>query len=552
MEIDAGTGEEETNDAEDSIGDPDGDINKKHRLIVEQLKEIKREGRTCIMFKKVDKKVLKFQTDRVNEAIKYLKSKSITETNNLIRAASVWVAEQLGLKKAVHRKKNEPWLKCRIDGDIKRLKQEVNFLERESKGELGLKKKRKLRELNERYGVKSKGLKTVIEELKQRMLAKSAKVRRYEQRIEQFRQNKIFDFDQKKIYAEFNGGGVRSNDVPDAEESKRFWGDIWSAEKGHNREAEWLKDLKNELENEEHHQESVVMSVEMVIKQCRKMPNWKAPGKDGVQGYWIKNLSNLHEWIAIQMNKILMGEDSPPAWMTDGRTVLCQKDLKKGNAAENYRPITCLPLMWKLLTEMIAEETYNYLEREKLLPEEQKGCKRGSHGTKDQLLIDKTVLKDCKKRHTNLSMDWIDYKKAYNFVPHSWINECMEMFGIAENVRNLLKTSMEQWKLSLMSNGEDLGEVNVKRGIFQGDSLSPLLFILSMVPLSLILRKVKAYYEWGKKDYKLNHLLYMDDLKLFAKSEEQIDTLVRTVHVFSTEFGMKKCGILTMKRGKVV
>jgi len=52
---------------------------------------------------------------------------------------------------------------------------------------------------------------------------------------------------------------------------------------------------------------------------------------------------------------------------------------------------------------------------------------------------------------------------------------------------------MEPWKLSLTSNGEDLGEVNVKRGIFQGDSMSPLLFVLSMVPLSLILRKVNAY-----------------------------------------------------------
>ena len=178
------------------------------------------------------------QTDRVNEAIKYLKSKSITETNNLIRAASVWVAEQLGLKKTEHRKKNEPRWKRRIEGDIKRPKQEVNFLERKSKGELGLKKKRKLSELNERYRVKSKGLKTVIEELKQRMFAKSAKIRRYEQRIEQFRQNRIFHFDQKKIYAEFNGGEVRSNDVPNAEESKRFLGDIWSAEKGHNQEAE--------------------------------------------------------------------------------------------------------------------------------------------------------------------------------------------------------------------------------------------------------------------------------------------------------------------------
>ena len=165
-------------------------------------------------------------------------------------------------------------------------------------------------------------------------------------------------------------------------------------------------------------------------------------------------------------------------------------------------------------------------------------------------------MKDCKKRHTNMSMTWIDYNKAYDFVPHSWINECMELSGIADNVRNFLKKSIEQWKLLLTSNGEDPGEVDVKRGIFQRDSLSPLFFVLSMVPLSLILRKVNASYEWGKKECKLNNLLFMDDLKLFSKSKEQINTLVRTVHVFSTdigmEFGTKKCGILTMKRGKVV
>ena len=56
----------------------------------------------------------------------------------------------------------------------------------------------------------------------------------------------------------------------------------------------------------------------------------------------------------------------------------------------------------------------------------------------------------------------------------------MELFGIADNVRNVLKKSLEQWKLSLTSNGEDLGEVDMKRGIFQGDSILPLLFVLSM------------------------------------------------------------------------
>ena len=107
-----------------------------------------------------------------------------------------------------------------------------------------------------------------------------------------------------------------------------------------------------------------------------------------------------------------------------------------------------------------------------------------------------------------------------------------------------------------MANGKDLGEVNVKRGIFQGESLLSLLSVLSMVPLSLILKKVNACYKWGKKKYKLNHWLFMDDLKLCAKSEEHTNTFVRTVHVFSThidmEFGIKKCGILIMKKGKIV
>ena len=212
--------------------------------------------------------------------------------------------------------------------------------------------------------------------------------------------------------------------------------------------------------------------------------------------------------------------------------------------------------MWKLLTGVIAEEMYNDLEREKILPEEQKGCKRGSRGTKDQLLIDKTVLKDFKKRYTNLSMAWIDYRKAYDLVPHSWVNECMEMFGIAENLRTFLQKSMQQWRASLTANGEDLGDVTVKREIFQGDSLSPFLFVLSIVPLFLILKKVNVCYKWGKKEYKLNLLLFMDDLKLYAKREEQTNTLVRTVYVLSTdigmEFGIKKFGILTMKRGKIV
>ena len=186
-------------------------------------------------------------------------------------------------------------------------------------------------------------------------------MKRHKQRIEQFRQNRVFDLDQKKIYAELNRNGIKSNDVPNAGECTKFWGDIWSVRKEHNREAEWLKDLKREKRereraNDEHPQERVNISVQKIWKQCRKIPNWKVPGRGGVQGYWIKDLSSLHERVSSQMNRILMGEDDLPEWMAHGRTVLYQKDPQKGNTADNYRPIACLPLMWKFLTGVIAEE----------------------------------------------------------------------------------------------------------------------------------------------------------------------------------------------------
>ena len=70
------------------------------------------------------------------------------------------------------------------------------------------------------------------------------------------------------------------------------------------------------------------------------MPNWKALGKDGVQGYWLKNLTSLHPHIALQLNQILDGERPLRDWMTFGKTVLCQKDLAEGSAVDNYRPIS--------------------------------------------------------------------------------------------------------------------------------------------------------------------------------------------------------------------
>ena len=66
----------------------------------------------------------------------------------------------------------------------------------------------------------------------------------------------------------------------------------------------------------------MVITKDMVSEQSRKIPNWKTAGRDGVQGFWIKKLSNSHEQTAFQMNKILNESEQLADWLTNGRTVL--------------------------------------------------------------------------------------------------------------------------------------------------------------------------------------------------------------------------------------
>ena len=64
-----------------------------------------------------------------------------------------------------------------------------------------------------------------------------------------------------------------------------------------------------------------------------------------------------------------------PDWITTGPAVLLLKNKSKGNEVNNYKPMTCLPRMWKLLTGIVTDEIYNHLEENDLLPEDQKGCR---------------------------------------------------------------------------------------------------------------------------------------------------------------------------------
>ena len=112
---------------------------------------------------------------------------------------------------------------------------------------------------------------------------------------------------------------------------------------------------------------------------------------------------------------------------------------------------------------------------------------------------------------------------------------------------------MVNWKTELTSCGETLGLVDIRRGIFQGDTLSPLIFALYMVPLTKIPQIVKPGYTLGYE--KINHSFFMNDLKVYGKNKAEIESLVSTIQLISQDtgmkFGIKKCGVVVLKQGNL-
>ena len=108
----------------------------------------------------------------------------------------------------------------------------------------------------------------------------------------------------------------------------------------------------------------------------------------------------------------------------------------------------------------------------------------------------------------------------------------------------------------MWAENSELREVDIKRGIFQGDSLTPLVFVLGLIQLSLILRKAKVAYEFFGRKEKINYLLFMDDLKLHSRIEKGLDSWIQTISVFKEdigmEFGTEKYVMFVKEKGKIV
>ena len=108
----------------------------------------------------------------------------------------------------------------------------------------------------------------------------------------------------------------------------------------------------------------------------------------------------------------------------------------------------------------------------------------------------------------NLALAWIDYKTASGIVPKTWIINPLKMYKISDDVINFIEKTMKTCRVELTAGWRSLAEAKIQR-----DEL----FIIAMIPLNHLFRKCTARHKLSKSQEKINHLMYVDDIKLFAE-----------------------------------
>jgi hypothetical protein len=376
----------------------------------------------------------------------------------------------------------------------------------------------------------------------------SKRLKRYKNNKQRKFENKLFRNNEKLFYKNLADNKTQNNNgIPNINEIKEFWSNIWSNKVQFNNQAEC---------NNPHH---IQISLEILVKNINSSHNWKSPGGDQIHNFWLKKFTCIHKCLLDHFNGFIREPNTFPEFLTHGITYLKPKDSDTKNPSK-YRPITCLPTIYKIMTSCIKVIIYDHCQKLNILNEEQKGCVKECFGCKEQLIIDTVIMEQARKNNRNIYTAFIDYKKAYDSVPHSWLIKILKIYKINLDLINFLSHVMTFWRttLNLSINNTKLKSepIQIKRGIYQGDSLSPLWFCLAINPLTNLLNSTGYGFNIRLNNTtlsKLNHLLYMDDIKLYASKKNHILSLLTITENFSNDigmsFGIDKCKTQSIYRG---
>ncbi|PZC73245.1 hypothetical protein B5X24_HaOG209892 [Helicoverpa armigera] len=290
-----------------------------------------------------------------------------------------------------------------------------------------------------------------LDTLKQKLNAAASRLRRYVTCTERKTQNAQFTNNEKIFYRNITSNGNTNQhtlETPTPENLRDFWANIWENPVEHNNNSEWLNQVSSEISEMNYE----FIPIDTFIDVLKRTHSWKSPGTDNLHNYWYKKFTRIHPLIHNHLNTFIQSPHLLPAYITQGVTYMIPKDINDTVNPAKYRPITCLQTLYKILTACISEVMYTHLTTHNILAEQQKGCRKNSQGCKEQLIIDAITTNSAVKSKKEIHAMFIDYQKAFDSVPHSWLLHVLNIYKIHPTLKQFLEISMQNWQTTLKIN----------------------------------------------------------------------------------------------------
>ena len=335
------------------------------------------------------------------------------------------------------------------------------------------------------------------------------------------------------------------NELVEGEAAKRAWRDAFQKlgevnEKDSDFDEQFLKECKDQIENWiEQKQESIELDREIgreeVLRAVKALKAGKAAGYDGITGEILKQGGDdLIDLTWSLLREIFEAETIPSDW-SKGLIFPLFKGGERKNL-DNYRGIYLLSIIGKVYTSVLNQRLLDWCEERDKFGEEQGGF-RPQRATTDQAFVLSELVRARRRRGLETHIAFLDIRKAYDTVSRDALWKRLLDFGVSGKMGRVIKNLYRAVESSVIL-GQELTEwFDVGLGVRQGCTLSPLLFLIFVEGLSQELRKSELGIQEGKLI--LNHLLFADDLALCAASQEDLQSLLDIVYIYSGKWRFK-------------
>ena len=311
---------------------------------------------------------------QTNQAIQLIIAEETPNLNNinLLQYVTAYViSEKIGktLQNPKRRSniKLQPKWKTRTENQIKGMRADLSILTDMAQKSETQKISRKKQTIKRKYKITTiQDLHTAREFLKMKILAKAQRIRRYEKRSKQYKQNQMFANNRKKFFRNLGKEQVPVEKPPKKEATETFWRNILENDREHNHSAERIKREELKYADTECQPWEDITQDELQTA-LKKTSNWKSPGPDADPNFWFKQLTALHQHLLTAYNQAIEHPESLPDWFTTAQTYLLPK-CKDTENPKNYRPIACLSTSYKVLTSILTERSHTHITKNNILP----------------------------------------------------------------------------------------------------------------------------------------------------------------------------------------